>query len=126
MMSPRMLDLAIRYQVAAVLAFFGASLLLWPDGAMAVFAGGALGAANFWFLRYAAGKLLLNDKPKMAYVILLAIKFAVVLGAMAVMVLVLRLNALGIALGLFTLFIGIGGGTLHMILGPSKAAPQQP
>ena len=124
MFTPKMLGLALRYQVVAGLVFVAVSATLWPSGSTGVLSGVLLAAVNFWFLQYAVSKLFVSEKPNLLWAVLLGFKFVAVLGAMAVLVLVARVHPLGMALGLFSLFIGIGFGTGHTMT-MAKPNPQR-
>lgn len=113
-----MLTLASRYQFAslAVLAF--ATLFVDRDIALATLAGGVLMGTNFWLMRFLLFKAMGGSKPSVAYALLLAVKFGFVLLMMWVLVNQLQLHPTGIALGLLTLFIGIGLSAVHLVLQP--------
>ena len=104
------------YQIAAVLVMSLASLWLWPNRAIAVLSGGGLMALSFWALRFFAAGALTQKRAKLAYGIGLAIKLVVVMALVALFILVLKLDVLGFAIGMSSLFFGIGLATLHEIV----------
>ncbi len=123
MVSPRMLTRASWYQAASTAALTLLGLWLWPHQALAIFAGGALMTSNFVAMRVLLLRALAGRKRKLAYGIALASKFAVVLGALAVLVLVLEIDPVGIAIGMSSLFIGIGLAAAH---GAFDTEPERP
>ena len=118
-----MLNLALLYQVICVAVLSAASAIFWPAGALGVLAGGLLMAGNFWALKTVVTRLLGGaGQGKLIWGLLLAIKFAVLLALMGLMILVLDLNALGIALGMFSFFVGVTLGYVHVSLSPVESA----
>lgn len=113
MVSPRMLTRASWYQAASTVALTLLGLWLWPHLAIAIFAGGLLMTSNFAAMRFLLVRALKGKKRKLAYGIALSSKFAVVLGALALLVLVFDIDPMGIAIGMSSLFIGIGLATAH-------------
>ena len=113
MSSLRYLTLTTTYQVAAVIFLTGLSTWLWPMRSVAVFAGGALMAANFWALRFLAARAILGKAPKLAAGIALVSKFVIVAGLMAFCILVLRLDVLGFAVGMSSLLVGVFLAMVH-------------
>jgi hypothetical protein len=125
MMSPQLLRSISRYQLIMVAVFSAASLVFWLEAAPGVLAGGLVMAGNFWVMRRALEKLTdagAANRTKVLYGLFLVTKFFLVMGALALMVLVLRLDALGIALGMLSLFVGIGLGVAHHALRRAPAA----
>lgn len=122
MVSLRVLSLASIYQGAATAVFWGVSLWLWPERHFAVLVGGGLMALNFSALRWLGRKALNAEDRKLAYALALAIKLFAIMGLMALLVLVFHLDAVGMALGLSTLFVGIGLGSAHQAFSPPQAA----
>ncbi|MEE8408549.1 MAG: hypothetical protein V3T05_02995 [Myxococcota bacterium] len=120
MVSQRVLVLASAYQLGAAIVFSLLSLWLCPERMTAVLFGGLLMTLNFWALRFFAAKALGGSQPKVAYALLLSVKLVAVMGLLAIAMLVLRLDALGIALGLSTLFVGIGFATAHQSFSQPK------
>ncbi len=117
-----MLTLASRYQFASLAILALASLFVDREIAIATLAGGSLMGANFWLMRFLLFKAMGGAKPSVAYALLLAIKFGVVLLLLWVLVEQLRLHPTGIALGLLTLFIGVGLSVVHLVLQPKPTA----
>jgi hypothetical protein len=117
-MTPRFLAAANGYQLGVVAAAVLGSAWLWPAGAVGIFAGGVLMALNFWALRTLLSKLLAKPEGRSAVILalLLATKFAAVIGLMALLVLVLGINAVALAVGLATLFLGVALGAVHCTL----------
>lgn len=113
MVSKRVLVLASTYQLGAAVAFWLLSLWLWPELMSAVLFGGLLMTLNFWALRFFAAKAMGGNDPKIAYALLLGFKLVATMGLLTLAILVLRLDGVGIAGGLSTLFVGIGLGTAH-------------
>jgi len=116
MVTPRILSLISRYQLAALAFMAIGALFVDREIALGLLAGGALIGANFGLMRFLFGKALGGEKPSVAYGLLLGFKFTAVLGAMWLLVSVAELHPTGIALGLSTLFIGIGLGASHLFL----------
>jgi len=114
-MSPAFFQLVTRYQFVAVAALSLGALFVSPEIAMGSIAGGVVMAFNFWAMRVLLHKAvgLGGAKPSMKYALLLIAKFGFVLAAMFILVNVFELNVIGIALGLFTLFVGMGLAMLH-------------
>ncbi len=113
MVSARVLTLASIYQVLASVLLVGLGLWLWPERATAIACGALVMTANFFALRLLAARALGGSRPKMAYALLLSLKFAAVAALLALFVLVLELDVLGLALGMSSLFVGIGLATAH-------------
>jgi hypothetical protein len=122
-MSPGVLLTAGRYQLAAVAVLGAVTLALWPAIAPGTVAGGIVMAANFWFLRTMATRIFTGpaDRAKAVYAVLLGMKLVLALAAIAVLVLLLELDPVGLALGLSTLFIGVGAATVHQVLAPARS-----
>lgn len=113
MASFRLLRLASLYQLAGLAALLPVVAFVWPRGMGGVLLGGLLMAANFWLLRFLLARAFGGSQPKVAYALALGFKLVLVLGLMAVLVLVVRVDAIGLAAGLATLFVGIMGATVH-------------
>jgi hypothetical protein len=122
MVSLRVLTLASIYQGAAAAIFWGLSLWLWPGRHVAVLAGGGLMALNLIALRWLGGKAMNAESRKPALALALAAKLVAIMGLIALFVLVFRLDAIGMALGLSTLLAGIGLGTAHQAFSPPQTA----
>ncbi len=122
-MSPKMLNIASVYQVACVAVLSLGCLFLWPEGALGVLCGGVVMAGNFWFLRTMLARLMQagERKGKAAYAIALGFKFVVVAGLLGLMIVVLEIHPLGIALGMMSLFLGVGLGVVHATFSQNEA-----
>jgi hypothetical protein len=118
-----MLSRASWYQAASTAVFALLSLWLWPALALAIGVGGALMTANFWAMRVFLARALAGSNRRLAYGIALSVKFVVVLGLLAVLVLVLQIDPIGIAIGMMSLFVGIGLAVAH---GAFDSEPEQP
>lgn len=127
-MDSRMLQTASQYQLASVAILALGCAALWPAGALGVLAGGLLMTGNFWFLKTMVQRVFdgPQDKAKAVYALLLAFKFAAVLGALALLILVLEVHPIGIAVGMTSLFFGIGFALVHHNLKPSQKPSQRP
>ena len=128
-MDAKMLQTASHYQLVSVGFLALASAALWPAGALGVLAGGLLMAGNFWFLKTMVHRVFDGpaDKAKAVYAVLLAFKFVAALGLLALLILVLEVHPIGVAVGMASLFVGIGLGLVHHALKPPPAQkPSQP
>jgi len=114
----RNLTLTSWYQAAAVAVMTLAFLALSPSRALAVLVGGTIMVANFLALRYFAAKALLGSKPKLAAGVALVVKLVVVAGLMAFCILVVKLDVLGFAVGMSSLFIGVLLAMVHLAFTP--------
>jgi hypothetical protein len=117
----RALELSTRYQIPILLLATVASVGLWPEGAAGVLIGGILMGANFWLIRFLLGKVFLSEQPKTGYVIMLGGKFVAVMGAIPLLMWAFDLHPLGFALGLMTVFVGIGCAVVHVQLSPKQS-----
>jgi hypothetical protein len=113
MASLRVLALATYYQAATCLALFVLGLVLWRDGVWAILAGGCLMTVNFIALRLLAARALSGSSPRLAYGVALGGKLVLVAGVLALFILVLDMHVLGLAVGMSSLFFGIGLATAH-------------
>ena len=126
MLSPKMLLLASRYQGASVATLCLVTMLIDPNMSLGIAGGGLLMAGNFWVMRVLLIKAFGDSKPSAAYALLLIPKFGFTLVAMWALVSVLKLDPAGIALGLSTLFLGIGLGVTHLSLQPASTSLDAP
>ena len=122
MLSPKVLSLISRYQLAALAVMAIGALFVDREVAIGLLAGGVLMGVNFGLMRFLLFKAMGQEKPSAGYGLLLGLKFAVVLGVMWFLVSVLLLHPTGVALGLFTLLIGIGLGTAHLLIQPETTS----
>ena len=113
-----MLALASRYQFVSLALMSLITIFVDKEVAMGLLAGGVLMGSNFWLMRILLFKAMGGPKPSVAYALLLVAKFGVVLALLYVLVSVLQLHPTGIALGLLTLFIGIGFSVVHLLFQP--------
>jgi hypothetical protein len=74
---------------------------------------GLLMAANFWALRTLTARIMGESKSKTLFALVLAFKHLLVLLVLAVFVLVLRLDGVGVALGVATLVAAITIGVVR-------------
>jgi hypothetical protein len=119
MLSPQLLLVISRYQVLVVALAGLVTLFAWPEATPGLVAGGLIMAANFWLMHQALNRLLdasASRRTKLIYGLFLVLKFFLVMGALAVLVVVLRLHPMGIALGLLSLFAAIVLGVFHRSL----------
>ena len=120
----RSLTLITWYQAATVVVMSLASLLVSPGRTVAVLVGGVIMVLNFWALRFFAARALLGAKPKLAAAVALVVKLVVVAGLMAVCIVVVKLDVLGFAVGMSSLFAGIFLAMVHQAF--TRTAPTAP
>lgn len=126
MNDPRLLRLVNLYQFASALVMALGAVFIAPERATAVFCGGLLMAANFWSLRELIKRTLTPGSSLRAlYAVGLMIKFFLVMGVMAAMLIGAKLDAVGFSIGLCSLFTGIIAGMLHMSVVARPQAPAQ-
>jgi hypothetical protein len=122
MWNTRVLSLVTHYQLVAVALSVVLALWLWPTGVWGVALGGLFAVANFWGLRTLVGRTFTaSTRHKLAYGLLLTVKTMIALAIMAVLLLVVHLHPLAFALGLATMFVGIGLAMTHVLLTASRA-----
>ncbi len=122
-MHPEFLQITSKYQLLTAALFLSLSLALWPESVGGVAYGSALMAFNFWSMRALFSRILGDGAMglKTLYSFLLMGKFAILLGLMAVVVLVLRAEPFGFAAGMFTLFLAIVLAFVHTTVFPGNA-----
>lgn len=123
MISPRLLRLASVYQVVSAVLLALAASFLSPGSDLAVLAGGGLMALNFGLLRVLVAKTLSSSGPRAVYALGLGFKFVFMLGLMMLMLVGLKLDPVGVMVGLGSLFFGLGAALAHQSL---AAGPLQP
>ncbi len=129
-MTPKTLKLASLYQLLLAVMAGGLAQLLWREHASGVFSGALVMAVNFfglWFvlrgLQYGVG-----TASKGFYSILLMTKLIAVFAVVAFLVLEVRVSALGLAVGMMTMLIGMGFAVVHTqlrVFGTGEIAPQR-
>jgi hypothetical protein len=122
MISARTLQLASLYQIAVVLSAGLLSILFWDGAASGIFLGGLLMGANFWARRYLASKVFEPERAKPVYLIALGMKMMVALGLIALLLKIFSPHPVGFAIGMATLFMGIGLAITHQALRPMASA----
>ncbi|OGQ89576.1 MAG: hypothetical protein A2289_24450 [Deltaproteobacteria bacterium RIFOXYA12_FULL_58_15] len=120
-----MLTLISLYQLAGLLAFSVLCHVMWPERALGTIVGGGLMALNFWVLRTVTAKALAGAKPKLALLLLLVVKMALMGGLLALLVVIVRIDALGLVIGMSSLFVGIAMATVHQSFTPAEPAGSQ-
>jgi len=120
-MMPRALILTTWYQIPVLALASLASAYLWPEGALAILVGGLLMGGNFWAIRVLVAKVFTAEKPKTSYAILLAGKFVLVMALIPLLLWALELDPLGFAVGLATVFAGVGLSVVHTHLVPEAS-----
>lgn len=123
MLTSQVLTLTLRYQLVVLgLASVG-TLLWWPAGLGGVLGGGMIAGLNFAVLRFLVDRIMHGERGRGGYALLIIVKFGVVLGALALLVGVVKTDAIGVALGLFSLFLGVGLASLHVALRAPNVDP---
>ena len=115
MVSLRLIKLTQVYQAVSLAIAMGLTAALVPELWLSVLAGGALIAANFAFLRALVHKTLADGPNKALYAAGLGFKFVVAMGLLALMLLVFKLDGLGVMLGMCTLFGGMALALPHVL-----------
>ena len=120
MLSARTLTLASKYQIGVVLLATTLAFFFWREAAAGILLGGGLMASNFWAMRYLVFKAIGEGRPNMLYVGALAFKMLVVLAVIALLLKVFAPSAAGFALGMTSLFVGIGLAMTHQTLSKQR------
>jgi hypothetical protein len=118
----RNLTLTSWYQAATVIFMTLVSLLLSPTRSLAVLTGGTIMVLNFLALRFFAARALLGAKPKLAAAMALIAKLFIVAGLMAFCILVMKLDVLGFAVGMSSLFVGVFLAMIHQAFSPAAVS----
>jgi hypothetical protein len=124
MLSERTLTLTQIYQAASSVCVAAVCAWLWPQAFSGICAGAVLMALNFWALRL-VGKRLFGPQasPKKAtYAVMLLMKQVAALVLMSVVLMVLKPDIAGLAVGMTTVFAGILLSMLHQAVWPQKAS----
>jgi hypothetical protein len=116
MNDPRLLRLANLYQLVAAGILAVVMLAALPAYAIPVAAGGVLMAANFYFLRLLVSRTLQPGGMRALYAVGLMLKFFAVMGIMAALLLGAKLDPVGFAIGLGSLFLGLMLAMVHQAL----------
>ena len=123
MNDPRLLRLANVYQLVSAAVVAGVMALTIRSYAIPVLAGGVLMAANFYSLRMLIMKTLQPGGLRALYAVGLMIKFFAVMGIMAALLLGLKLDPVGFAIGLSSLLTGLMCAMAHhsLLAQPAQA-----
>ena len=123
MNDPRLLRLANLYQLVSAGVLAVVMVFAVPAWALATFIGGVVMAANFWAIRLLVARTLQPGGMRALYAVGLMIKFFLVMGVMAALLLGLKLDPVGFALGLASLLTGVMMAMAHqaLLLKPSTA-----
>jgi hypothetical protein len=121
-MELRLIELAARYQMGSALFMALACLAEGPHFSVGVLCGGALMSFNFWFFKRFMEKLRAgaSERSKMIYGFLMTTKMFILLGLLTFLVMVVKLDVLGMTLGVSTFFVGMVLGLAHYMLAPSR------
>ena len=68
---------------------------------------------NLQSMRFVLAGILRGQSGNGFYLSLLAFKLVLMMGAIALLILVIKLNTTGLMVGLFSFFPGVGLGTIH-------------
>lgn len=109
------LRLALLYQIAVAGVATLLSVVFWSIGTSGLFLGGLVMALNFWALNFLAARVFQNGQTKGAYVIALAFKMVLAMAVIAGILHFFHPYPVAFALGLGSLFLGIGLALLHQI-----------
>ena len=121
MISERILSLTSLYQLGVLALLSLVGLVLWPSHLAGICGGGGLMALNFWGLRYLMKRIMGDGSARVFWAMLLASKTVLVMALLALWMLVVGMDAFGVALGLSTLFFGIGLAVTHQALSPASS-----
>lgn len=116
MNDPRLLRLANLYQLVSAGVLAVVMLLVLPHLALPVFLGGLMMASNFYALRLLVQKTLQPGGMRALYAVGLMVKFFAVMGIMAALLLGLKLDPVGFAIGLGSLLTGTVMAMAHQAL----------
>jgi len=102
-----------RYQIGVVLALSLGGLHFSQEIAIATLVSGILMTMNLQSMRFVLAGILRGPSGNGFYLSLLAFKLVLMMGAIALLILVIKLNTTGLMVGLFSFFPGVGLGTIH-------------
>ncbi len=123
MNDPRLLRLANLYQLVSAGVLAVVMVFVAPHLALAVFLGGSVMAANFYAIRLLVSRTLQPGGMRALYAVGLMFKFFLVMGVMAALLLGLKLDPVGFAIGLGSLLSGTMMAMTHqaLLVKPSTA-----
>ena len=114
MVSRHLLARASMIQLASVGIASVAAAWLWPQGTSGVLLGGLVTSVNLLLMRLLTRRVLGGDGEfKAIYAVALGLKFTLLIGLITVIMTYFNPNIAAFALGMGTLFIGVGGSMLH-------------
>lgn len=116
MNDPRLLRLANLYQLVSAGVLAVVMVFAAPHLALATFIGGTVMAANFWAIRLLVARTLQPGGMRALYAVGLMLKFFLVMGVMAALLLGLKLDPVGFAIGLGSLLTGVVTAMAHQAL----------
>lgn len=113
MMNESLLQWIGRYQIGVVLALSLGGLHFSEEIAIATLVSGILMTMNLQSMRFVLAGILRGPSGNGFYLSLLGFKLVLMMGAIALLILVIELNTTGLMVGLFSFFPGVGLGTIH-------------
>lgn len=113
MMNESLLQWIGRYQIGVVLALSLGGLHFSEQIAIATLVSGMLMTMNLQSMRFVLGGILRGPSSNGFYLSLLGFKLVLMLAAIALLIVVVKLNTTGLMIGLFSFFPGVGLGTIH-------------
>ena len=113
MMNESLLQWIGRYQIGVVLALSLGALHFSEEIAIATLVSGILMTMNLQSMRFVLAGILRGPSGNGFYLSLLGFKLVLMMGAIALLILVIKLNTTGLMVGLFSFFPGVGLGTIH-------------
>jgi hypothetical protein len=113
MMNESLLQWIGRYQIAAVLALSLGSLHFAEQIAFSALVSGMLMTMNLQSMRFVLAGILRGPSGNGFYLSLLGFKLVLMMGAIAALILVFKLNTTGLMVGLFSFLPGVALGTVH-------------
>ncbi len=127
MMNESLLQWIGRYQIGVVLALSLGGLHFSEQIAIATLVSGILMTMNIQSMRFVLAGILRGPSSNGFYLSLLGFKMVFMLAAIALMIVVLKLDTTGLMIGLFSFFPGVGLGTIHTQLttGSSELAEEE-
>ena len=113
MMNESLLQWIGRYQIAAVLALSLGSLQFSEQIALGTLVAGTLMTMNIQSMRFVLAGILRGPSGNGFYLSLMAFKLVLMMGAIAALILIFKINTTGLMVGLFSFFPGVALGTIH-------------